>query len=100
LRREKALDLAADINRAQGLSRRFGAPPGRGSYRPLDQLSNVPEAPEGFRVQLHTDGTSYSFSIKDERDPCGYAVFSDQSADIYQAIISRPRVGPKLLTQR
>ena len=98
VRREKALELAEDINRAQGLARRFG-PRGQGDYKPLDQLTNLPDVPEGFRVQLHTDGTTYSFSIKDSRDPCSYAVFSDQSLDIYEAVPS-PRLGrPRLLTQ-
>ena len=97
-RREKALELAEDINRAQGVARRFG-PRGQGDYKPFDQLTNLPDVPEGFRVQLHTDGTTYSFSIKDSRDPCGYAVFSDQSLDIYEAVPSPRRTGPRLLTQ-
>jgi hypothetical protein len=97
-RREKALELAEDINRAQGLARRFG-PRGQGDYKPLDQLTNLPDVPEGFRVQLHTDGTTYSFSIKDTRDPCGYAVFSDQSLDIYEAVPSTRQVRSRLLTQ-
>ena len=97
-RREKALELAEDINRAQGLARRFG-PRGQGDYKPLDQLTNLPDVPEGFRVQLHTDGTTYSFSIKDSRDPCGYAVFSDQSLDIYEAVPSARQVRSRLLTQ-
>jgi hypothetical protein len=97
-RREKALELAEDINQAQGLARRFG-PRGQGDYKPLDQLTNLPDVPEGFRVQLHTDGTTYSFSIKDTRDPCGYAVFSDQSLDIYEAVPSTRQVRSRLLTQ-
>jgi len=98
-RREKALELADEINRAQGVARRFGARPGQGPYKPLEELFNLPDTPEGFRVQLHTDGTSYTFSIKDTRDPCGYAVFSDQSLDIYEAVPSPRRTGPRLLTQ-
>ena len=98
-RREKALELADEINRAQGVARRFGARPGQGPYKPLDELFNLPDTPEGFRIQLHTDGTTYSFSIKDTRDPCGYAVFSDQSLDIYEAVPSPRRGGPRLLTQ-
>jgi hypothetical protein len=97
-RREKALQLAEDVNRAQGLARRFGAR-AQGDYKPLDQLTNLPDVPEGFRVQLHTDGTTYSFSIKDTRDPCGYAIFSDQSLDIYEAVPTSRRGGPRLLTQ-
>jgi len=98
-RREKALELADEINRAQGVARRFGARPGQGPYKPLDELFNLPDTPEGFRVQLHTDGTSYTFSIKDTRDPCGYAVFSDQSLDIYEAVPSTRQVRSRLLTQ-
>jgi len=98
VRREKALELAEDINRAQGVARRFGAR-GQGEYKPLDQLMNLPDVPEGFRVQLHTDGTTYSFSIKDTRDACGYAVFSDQGLDIYEAVPSTRQVRSRLLTQ-
>ena len=97
-RREKALMLAEEINRAQGL---VVVPkrPGQRDYRPLDQLFNLPEVPDGFRVQLLTDGMTYSFSIKDTRDPCGYAVFSDQGLDIYEAVPSPRPGGPRLLTQ-
>ena len=98
-RREKALELADEINRAQGVARRFGARPGQGPYKPLDALLSLPDTPEGFRVQLHTDGTTYTFSIKDTRDPCGYAVFSDQSLDIYEAVPSSRQVRSRLLTQ-
>jgi len=98
-RREKALQLAGDINMAQSVARRLG-PRGQGDYKPLDQLTNVPAVPEGFRVQLHTDGTTYSFSIKDTRDPCGYAIFSDQGFDIYEAVPSTRTVGTRLLTRK
>jgi len=98
-RREKALELADEINRAQGVARRFGARPGQGPYKPLDELFNLPGTPDGFRVQLHTDGTTYTFSVKDTRDPCGYAVFSDQSLDIYEAVPSARQVRSRLLTQ-
>jgi hypothetical protein len=99
IRRDRALELAADINRAQGLERRFGRP-GGGDYKPLDQLSNLKEVPDGFRVQLLTDGKTYSLSIKDTRDPCGYAIFSDQSLDIYEAVPSSRLGGTRLLTSR
>lgn len=98
-RREKAIDLAGDINREQGIARRFGAR-AQGEYKRLDQLSNLSPVPEGFRVQLHTDGMTYSFSIKDTRDPCGYAIFSDQSLDIYEAVPSSRLGGTRLLTSR
>lgn len=98
-RREKALELAADINRAQGIARRFGFR-GQGDYKPLDQLTNLSSVPEGFQVQLLTDGMTYSFSIKDTRDACGYAIFSDQSLDIYEAVPSPVRTRSRLLTQK
>jgi hypothetical protein len=100
IRRERAVGLADDINRAQGIARRLGPPPGQGPYRPLDELFNVPAPPDGFLVQLHSDGATYSFSIKDTRDPCRYAVFSDQSLDIYEALPTAPLFGPRLLTSR
>ena len=74
-------------------------PGGQGDYKPFDELFNLPDMPEGFRVQLHTDGTTYTFSVKDTRDPCGYAVFSDQSLDIYEAVPSSRQVRSRLLTQ-
>ncbi len=97
VRREKALSMADAINRAQAAARRFGARQGR--YLPFAELFNVPEVPEGFRVQLYADDSTYAFSIKDTRDPCGYAVFSDQSLDVYEAVPT-PRGGTQLLTQR
>ena len=96
-RRERAIELADEINRAEG-ARGFGRRGDRETYQPFDLLQKLPEAPLGFRVQLDTDGTTYSFSIKDTRDPCRYAVFSDQSGDIYEAIASPPRARLRLLT--
>jgi hypothetical protein len=97
-RRDKALELAGDINRAQSLARRFTRP-GQSPYKPLDQLTFLSELPEGFDVQLLTDGMAYSFSIKDTRDPCGYAIFSDQGLDVYEAVPSTRLAGTRLLTQ-
>ena len=83
-RREQALTLAQAINRAENPARVVpGKPP---SYKPLDQLSELPPAPEGFSVQLNTDGNTYSFSVKDTLDPCHYAIFSDQDRYLYEAI--------------
>ena len=98
-RRDKALELAGDINRAQSVARRF-TQPGQGAYKPLDQLTFLSEVPEGFQVQPLTDGMTYSFSIKDTRDACGYAIFSDQSLDIYEAVPSPVRTRSRLLTQK
>jgi hypothetical protein len=99
-RREKAVDMAHDINGAQQMARRFRSRPDQGGYRPLDQLTNVQPAPDGFRVQLNTDGSTYSFSIKDAMDPCLFAVFSDQSGDIYEATPTPDKARMRLLSQR
>jgi hypothetical protein len=60
----------------------------------------VPATPEGFKVQFHLDQNTYAFSIKDTRDPCAYAIFSDQSREVYEAtpMPFKPRM--KLLSQK
>jgi len=55
-------------------------------YRGVNELPGVSAPPEGFRAQLSTDGTSYTFSIKDTRDFCHFAYFSDQMGMIYTAV--------------
>lgn len=79
-RRQQAIDYAIKINAAEA----FGAVAPR-AYRPLEQL-NLPPVPAGFNVQLVTDARSYTFSVKDTRDPCSYAVFSDQDRLIYEGV--------------
>jgi hypothetical protein len=76
-RREQALRVAHQINLAE-MSPRL-------PFRPLDQLVNVPTIPPGFAVNLTTDGRSYVFSLKDERDRCHYSIFSDQDRWVYEA---------------
>src|SRR5215831_16135601 len=56
-RREQALKLVEQINRAESVD--LSAPRHR-RYRPLDQLGNIPPAPAGFRLQFLTDGSTYS----------------------------------------
>ena len=51
----------------------------------MNELPNIPPTPPGFKLKFHTDGTSYTFSIKDRVDPCHYAIFSDQDKHIYEA---------------
>jgi hypothetical protein len=41
--------------------------------------------PAGFRAQLTTDRTTYSFSVKDTVDACHFALFSDEQGVIYTA---------------
>ena len=82
-RRDAAIQLATRINNAQ--TRTIGPGP-RSRYRPLEELMNIPPTPTGFELQYYTDGSTYSFSIKDRMDPCRYAVFSDQEKVLYEAI--------------
>jgi hypothetical protein len=81
VRRERAMDFARRVNAAQQI---LPAPRGP-RYRPLEELPSLPPAPDGFALQFHTDGRSYTFSLKDRRDPCRFAVFSDQEGAVYAA---------------
>jgi hypothetical protein len=83
-RRDQALKLALQINRAE-----HGAAmplPGQRTreYRPPAQLPNIPPVPAGFRLQFYTDGPTYTFSLKDTTDRCEFAYFSDQDQGIYE----------------
>jgi hypothetical protein len=91
-RREQALKVAEDINRAENTGP-TQIPGRRRTYQPLDQLSNIPAAPAGFRVQFETDNATYVLSLKDTLDACHYAIFSDQDSWIYEGT---PRTGVRL----
>jgi hypothetical protein len=83
-RRMLAIELAEAIYSAE---RRGVVPRPRSrpdTYKPLDQLMNLPPTPAGFRLQFHTDGMSYLVSLKDTLDGCQYAIFSDQDGYIYE----------------
>jgi hypothetical protein len=82
MRREQAIVFARQLNAAEQAAAGLAA---RQGYRPLNELPNVPRIPTGFALKLQTDGTGYTFSLKDTRDPCGFAVFSDQDGDVYAA---------------
>ena len=81
-RREQAVDYATKVNVAESFT--AGLLP-RG-FRALNKLPNLPAAPAGFEVQFHFDDRSYTLSLKDSRDMCGYAVFTDQDRLIYEAV--------------
>ena len=91
-RREGALKLAQAINRAENSGPAI-VPGQRRTYRPFDQLPNLPPTPAGFKVQLNTDGASYTFSVRDTQDACHLTIFSDQEAWVYEAT---PRSGVEL----
>ena len=88
-RRDQAVRMARQINRAESAASGRGPSQPR-NYRPLDDPRivsfGIPSAPDGFRLQFHTDGETYTFSLKDARDRCGFAVFSDQDGRIYEAL--------------
>jgi hypothetical protein len=78
-RGQAAVQFARALNTAEA---RFQAQNKR--YGQLSDLAAGAE-PQGFRAQLTTDGTAYSFSIKDTVDAWAFAVFSDQQGLIYTA---------------
>jgi hypothetical protein len=59
----------------------------RAQNRRYGQISDlaVGDEPAGFRAQLTTDRTTYSFSVKDTVDACHFALFSDEQGVIYTA---------------
>ncbi len=91
-RREQAIRVARAINTAENMGLAPRRPGQR--YRRFDELTMVPPIPAGFAVQFHTDGETYSFSLKDTRDPCNYAIFSDQEGYVYEAV---PRVAVEIV---
>jgi hypothetical protein len=78
-RGQAAVQFARAVNSAQA---RF-----QGQNKRYGQISDlaVGAEPEGFRAQLTTDGTTYSFSVKDTIDAYHFALFSDQQGVIYTA---------------
>lgn len=91
-RREGAIRLARAVIDAETVAKRTGR------YVPAAQLPNLPETPSGFKMQITTDGATYSFSAKDTLDLCGFALFTDQDGFIYEAApVNRP--GIRLLSE-
>jgi hypothetical protein len=86
VRRQEALKTAQQINTAE----QSNIARGLRIYRAFDRLG-VPGPPAGFQLQMNVGETSYMFSLKDTIDPCGFAIFSDQSERIY-ATTPQPRI--------
>src|SRR5262245_48444757 len=86
-RREGALALVKAINTAQGQlvqrSKRYGS---------LQEFGTLPAAPEGFLIRVYADQDGYLVSVKDDRDPCRFAFFSDQSGHVYESKMSAPQI--------
>lgn len=78
-RRTQALTVAKAINAAQADAvRRTQA------YQPLSSFRSLPDVPEGFAVKLYAGQDGYMFAIKDTRDPCHFAIFSDTAGLLYE----------------
>jgi hypothetical protein len=80
-RRLAAVNYARLLN---GEEARFFSVPQLQRYGSMAELG-VSAPPDGFQVQLSSDSTGYTFSIKDTLDACHWALFSDQQGLIYTA---------------
>lgn len=80
-RRQAALRLARELIATEAAAHQQAQ-----SYYAFSDLPGLPRVPDGFQVQLSTDGASYTFSIKDTADACRFALFSDQDGVIYTAL--------------
>ena len=77
--RLQALALASAINRAEGQQARQTR-----RYVPLTALGTLPSAPQDFTLKLYADSEGYVAVLKDGRDPCRYAIFTEESGHIYE----------------
>jgi hypothetical protein len=80
-RRQAALQLARQVNTTEAQANQQGH-----TYYALSDLPGLASEIKGFKVQLSTDGGTYTFSIKDTMDPCRFAYFSDQEGVIYSGM--------------
>jgi hypothetical protein len=78
-RRQTAVQFARQLNTAQATFRAQNK-----RYGQIADLA-VGAAPQGFRAQITTDGTTYSVAVKDTVDACHFALFSDDQGVIYTA---------------
>ncbi len=80
-RRRAALQLARQVNTVEAQANQQGH-----TFYALSDLPGLASEINGFKVQLSTDGGTYTFSIKDTLDPCHFAYFSDQEGVIYSGV--------------
>jgi len=77
--RLQALAVASAINRAEGQQAQQTR-----RYAPLTTLGVLPPVPQDFTLRLYADAEGYVAVLKDGRDPCRYAIFTEQSGHIYE----------------
>jgi len=80
-RRRAALQMARQVNTTEAQANQQGH-----TYYALSDLPGLASEINGFKVQLSTDGGTYTFSVKDTLDPCRFAYFSDQEGVIYSGM--------------
>jgi len=78
-RRGEALLLAKAINAKEGALAQQTR-----QYHQLSELQGLPQVPTGFELRLYADSSGYVLSLKDVKDSCHYALFSDQAGWIYE----------------
>jgi len=77
-RREQAIAVLKAIGRAEGQSLQRSR-----QFAPLATFTGLPRTPDGFRLRLYLSDAGYVASLKDERDPCYFGLFSDESGFVY-----------------
>jgi len=80
-RKRAALQLARQINTTEAQANTQGH-----TYYAVSDLPGLASEVNGFKVQLSTDGGTYTFSVKDTLDACRFAYFSDQEGVIYSGL--------------
>jgi hypothetical protein len=78
VRREQAIVLVKAIMAAEGQALQQTR-----SYKPLAELSGLPATPDAFRLRFYVNDDGFVASLKDERDPCYFGIFADQSGFVY-----------------
>jgi len=77
-RREQAVAVMKAITASEGQALQQTR-----NFKPLAELSGLPATPDGFRLRLFVNDAGYLASLKDERDPCYFGVFADESGFVY-----------------
>ena len=80
LRRQAAVKFVDDVNVAQARRQRE-----TGRYASLADIQQAATAPLGFVPRLVLDQFGYAIKVIDALDPCGFALFSDERAVVFEA---------------